>query len=396
MDEKTLNGLSIFELRDLARKVGVFNPTVLKKRELISAICDIETGKAKPHVSKTKQGRPPKEIGGYDKLVEIFLPNDINELETKEELLYGGEDDDRLLFHSDPADNERHTATITYRGYLEELDTGSGTLRPRAIKESTTQREYVYVPSKFIAKYNLKGGDEILCRANLIREDRALIMISINEINGEKVKDYSTERRNFAEIPCSTTSQEINLVFQNQSECNLKLMYGDAIFTYADKESAYYGFLNRFLQDNKSQFDNVLCLCPTLLPYNYNLLKSLPAEMYTADFENTSSIQRKTSFLACNRARRLAEKGKNVLLIVESVTGLMSLEKDMFKEMPIAKNILSTARAFDQGSVTVVANVPPLNHEVIRNLFYSNFPILETVGLKLENGLIDFDNSYRK
>ena len=88
MDEKTLDNLSIFELRDLARKVGVFNPTVLKKNELINQIYDIKSGKIKPHISKTKQGRPPKEIGGYDKLVEIFLPNDITELTTKEESIF--------------------------------------------------------------------------------------------------------------------------------------------------------------------------------------------------------------------------------------------------------------------------------------------------------------------
>lgn len=394
MDERTLDSLSIFELRDLARKVGVFNPTVLKKKELIVAIQDIEAGKVKPYVAKTKQGRPPKEIGGYDKLVEIFLPNDINDLMTVEERKY--ETDDQLVFHSDPTGKEKHSGTYTYCGYLEELDTGSATLRPRALTEDTKQRDYVYVPSKFVAKYNLKSGDEILCKANLIREDRALIMTTLVAVNGVRIKDYSSERRKFAEIPYSSSSQYLDLKFENENKCDLKIKYGDVIFSYARKEADFFGFLTRFLADNKGCFDHVIFLCPMLLSYNYAMLKSLPAEMFTSDFELNSSVQRKTCFLACNRAKRLAENGKNVLFIVESVTGLMSLEKDMFEAMPMSKTVLSSARAFDQGSITIFSNVPPLNHDVIKNLFYSTFPMIETVGLKLENCMIDFYNSYRK
>ncbi len=54
-----LDGMSIYEIRTLAREVGVPHPTSLKKQEMIDCIIDIRDGKAAPQVAK-RAGRPPK------------------------------------------------------------------------------------------------------------------------------------------------------------------------------------------------------------------------------------------------------------------------------------------------------------------------------------------------
>lgn len=72
MTEQQLNELSIFALRELARRTGVYAPTSKKKGELIREIIDISEGKKQPHIAKTKQGRPPKDIGySFD---DILMP----------------------------------------------------------------------------------------------------------------------------------------------------------------------------------------------------------------------------------------------------------------------------------------------------------------------------------
>ncbi|MCQ2564441.1 MAG: hypothetical protein MJ152_01080, partial [Clostridia bacterium] len=60
MTREELNELSIFALRELARRAGVASPTSKKKEELIVGILDITEGRAMPNIAKTKQGRPPK------------------------------------------------------------------------------------------------------------------------------------------------------------------------------------------------------------------------------------------------------------------------------------------------------------------------------------------------
>ena len=72
MTEEQLNELSIFALRELARRTGVYAPTSKKKSELIKNIIEISEGKKEPYIAKTKQGRPPKDVG-YS-FADILMP----------------------------------------------------------------------------------------------------------------------------------------------------------------------------------------------------------------------------------------------------------------------------------------------------------------------------------
>ena len=63
--EEQLQELSIFALRELARRTGVNSPTSKTKQQMINDIIAIKNGVKKPHIPKTKQGRPPKSFG-YD------------------------------------------------------------------------------------------------------------------------------------------------------------------------------------------------------------------------------------------------------------------------------------------------------------------------------------------
>ena len=57
--EEELTAMSIFQLRDTARKIGVASPTTKKKAELVREYMDISTGKEMPNRTSNR-GRPPK------------------------------------------------------------------------------------------------------------------------------------------------------------------------------------------------------------------------------------------------------------------------------------------------------------------------------------------------
>lgn len=73
---KTYEDLGIYDLRAIAREMGVKSPTTLKRNELINAIEEIKNKKVEPYHKKTKKGRPYK---SRIKLVNVF------EYATKEE-----------------------------------------------------------------------------------------------------------------------------------------------------------------------------------------------------------------------------------------------------------------------------------------------------------------------
>ena len=57
--EEELMRMSIFQLRDTARKIGVASPTTKKKAELVKEYIDISSGKESPTLTPNR-GRPPK------------------------------------------------------------------------------------------------------------------------------------------------------------------------------------------------------------------------------------------------------------------------------------------------------------------------------------------------
>ena len=57
-----LEDLGIYQLRELAREIGVHLPTTMRKGDLIQKIREIASGEAQPFVATTKKGRPPKQF----------------------------------------------------------------------------------------------------------------------------------------------------------------------------------------------------------------------------------------------------------------------------------------------------------------------------------------------
>ena len=65
------NNYGIYELRVIARKLGVKDATIFRRKDLIKKIEDVECGKVEPYIRKTKQGRPAKDIN-ITKTEEIY------------------------------------------------------------------------------------------------------------------------------------------------------------------------------------------------------------------------------------------------------------------------------------------------------------------------------------
>lgn len=395
MNDKELNNLSIFELRDLARKVGVFNPTVLKKSDLISAICDIQTGKSKPHVAKTRQGRPPKEIGGYERLVDIFLPADVLEIPTKDERRFGQKSTD-IQLHSTPSDDEEALDVEIMKGYLDELDSVGGLIRPR-VTTNVEQQELVFVSNKNMQYFNLKGGDEIICHAKLVRPDRAKILYDVVEINGIPIDKYDADRNNFDDLDFNFDEDKISLSlpYLENSKKDISINYGDDVFCYPNKLDDFRLFMKKFIQENAKSFDSIVYLSPLLVPKNEENLKFTQAEVFASNFCDSYDSQRRTVFLAYNRAKRLAEMGKNVCFVIDDLYTLFSIDGDFYGDLVVSKTVISLGRRLNKGSITIFCNIPDAHHKYSEGVVLSVFRQIESVSLKLVDGKIDGKNSYR-
>ena len=92
MKEQQLNDLSIFALRELARRTGVTSPTSKRKNELIDEIIAIREGRQQPSTSSTRQGRPPKNF--------MFNLDSVSEQNDKVFILKQNEQNEELVAES--------------------------------------------------------------------------------------------------------------------------------------------------------------------------------------------------------------------------------------------------------------------------------------------------------
>ena len=76
---KSLEDLSIYELRDVARNVGVQSPSSKKKDVLIQSVKDIISGKQKPHVKTSNKGRPARSIAQMSTIFDVMMPSILDE-----------------------------------------------------------------------------------------------------------------------------------------------------------------------------------------------------------------------------------------------------------------------------------------------------------------------------
>ncbi len=76
-----LDGLGVYELRELARSIGVSSPTTKKREVLCREIMQISTGAVKVDLNTPKKGRPPKTITKIFNMVNEYIPPEILKLQ---------------------------------------------------------------------------------------------------------------------------------------------------------------------------------------------------------------------------------------------------------------------------------------------------------------------------
>lgn len=387
MEKEQLEKLGIFELRDFARKIGVFNPTVLKKNDLISAIQDVQSGKTKPHISKTRQGRPPKEIG---RLVNIFVPDNVLNIPTMQEKRYEHKEPSYKFYCN--MEKPEGVDPILYKGYFELLETSEGLLRKK-INSSELENERCFVRFSTINRYNIKEGDEIVCYAYFISEDRPLLCDEVISINNVAVLDMNS-RLDFEELPVCNHTKKVKI--SDKDFNGIELNYGDTIFCHIDNLDDFINFSVKFANTNKLLYDKFIFVSPASRVERYDLLKSFPDELYISSFLSNLSNQKRTAFMALNRAKRLAEMGKNVCLFISDILEIVTFDSNNpYGELQISKDILSCAKNLENGSLTIMCGFKNSGLSLLQHKIDTTFALLETCGLKITNKGIDLNNSYR-
>lgn len=177
--------LGVYELRGLARVLGVKSPTTKKRDELISLILQIVESDDDLSVSNAvKRGRPYKAISSVQNILDVISAgNDepfINssKLDSYEELTVFNQDMPKITCQSS---NIFPSSGVVRKG------TSFGYFIDNACQR------LVYIAPEHISKYKLESGDFIDCAVFEINNGVKCFVKKINKINGISAEEHNAE-----------------------------------------------------------------------------------------------------------------------------------------------------------------------------------------------------------
>lgn len=388
-DKNSLMQSSIFELRDIARTIGVYSPTIYKKEELIDKMFKIINGEEQPYVPKSRQGRPPKNLSGKTKMLETFLPSNTEEktFDLENGNAIGVLSESIIAFLEDS--NVPVLRTEVFTGYLDILESvGYGIIRP--LKDSYNASKTVYVSVGQIENYNLKTGDLLTVEARMLHKEKPLVLTLIKNINGREYKN-PVRNENFEnlaiEFPVKELkfSEDINRIDEVKDLKLLPIVCGTRNLILINKEKKYNtAGLIRGL--NSLVGGKMVYLGLELLPEYIPLMQNINGcETLYCSLGEDNLKQARIVSLALNRAKRLVEEKNDVLLFVDSLDKIIKNENfvndnninDINKKTLVtAKSMLASARSVSVGGSLT---------EVIVMNYKENSAFDETIISELEN-----------
>lgn len=332
-----VRSLGIYELRGLARVLGIKSPTTKVREQLIENIL-VTLVKGKPtEPQMSRKGRPYKKLAHLDNIVSMIANQPTTEVsfETVSEF-------------------NQEMPVFSYKG--EEVADVSGVLRLGQLSSyfiDLKNGHHVFVSQDLVKTKHLETGDFIQGTAFKINDNNQYFVKEMFYVNDEAFKDYVYLKE-----------QKIDQVLPSE-------------FMHWDKFKILKGGRNIFVSDEPLYIDNSLKNILSCLESENAVKIFLGLDLCFEDETFVSSkkiIKFSTQYISSaddgfnrvldiiNMITRLANQGKNIILFIYDV-GLVlsaidqkfsSTEKNSLQSRILLKKLISLAEAKRDGSSTTL------------------------------------------
>ena len=351
MTIEQLNELNIFALREMARKAGVSSPTSKVKNVLISEILNIASGKQKPVTSNTK-GRPPK--SNKYKAEEFFSFVADEEVVSKKIVL------------KQTCNLDENTQMFNVTGYVEATNENISFLW---LENKNGKFIKYYIPNDDKLNFNLRTGD--LVEAKAYMQENQIMIDKILTINGFGIEKLSNLRNNYDALVHVFPTELIN--FDNAKDVNI--MYGENAYVYGSNNNQNTQTIINLL--NNCSADVKIYVNLSMADKNRIYLPLLKdCEILVSNLTEESEYSKKVANMAIERAKRMMELGKKVVVAVDDMLAVSSIDGG---DMSVSKKLMSLAKFSDIGGISVVAIMPSdFDVFVLEKLIDKRFKISQT------------------
>lgn len=318
-----LENMKIVELREYAKNLGLKGVSKLKKQELIEAVSDF-TENEKEEKAKEKQSESSN---------RETQENNVSEKDAQNSNRTGGDNKNdkpavqpvknEVIEYSDPV---RRTNLMS--GVLEVLEDGYGFLRSDNYQSGPDD---VYVPQAQIRRFRLKTGDYIVGNTRMQHEgEKYQALLYVQSVNGDKV-DVSIRRKAFEDLtpiyPRERLKLETVKTDYSMRIIDLIAPVGKGqrgIITAppkAGKTTLLKNIANSITQNNPD-VSLIVLLIDERPEEVTDMQRSIKGDVIYSTFDEEPQNHTKVAEIVLERAKRLVEHKKDVVILLDSITRL--------------------------------------------------------------------------
>lgn len=237
------------------------------------------------------------------------------------------------------ADAERDVPTEEVAGYLDVMPEGHGFLRPKFIPSDMD----VYISASQIRRFNLRGGDYVEGGARQPKEnERYFGLLQVSKVNSKPSEEFVSEILPSGRPAKSkrTKFEDLTAIYPNRQ---LKLETGKfpASQRVIDLISPIgFGQRGMIVSPPKAGKTTILKDIAAGIAKNHpdavlmavlvgerpeevtDLSRSIKGDVIASNFDEPAENQTRAAEVALERAKRLVEEGKDVIILLDSITRL--------------------------------------------------------------------------
>ena len=313
-----LETLNISILREIGREIGVKSPTSKKKEVLIEEVMAIQNGTLAPDNFNNKGAPPKSKINLSCFLVEDYADNQNFDYTTIKN------DQEKLVFNDSLKD------AFVAEGVLEIHQSGYGFLRINNYENSCKD---VYVSMQNIKKYNLRKGDKVKCVAKKNeKENNSAALQTVLEINGLETEKFLSRTAFDKLVPCYPDKRLKLEVDGAENDLAIRCIdlfspigLGQRGLIVAPPKTGKTTLLKKIAKSIETNYPEVtlIVLLVDERPEEVTDIKrSIDGEVVFSTFDQSPDHHIRAAELVINRAKRLVEVGKDVVILMDSITRL--------------------------------------------------------------------------
>lgn len=412
--------LNIAYLRSYGRYIGVARSTTKKKEDLIENIISILCEEAKPS-KKSNRGAPvlseyidPKVLTDIGNLKEKYWPKEDVEpvpgWSTAERIYQFRRENHNVIRVEDPKAKEYEKSHPYYdqifRGQLEQMKEGP-ILLPI---DGSAPIDRVLVPVEQIRKHDLREGDVISCR--LQKQANFFLAEEILAINGLVTGSFQRNRFN----DCTACYPSERIFFGDGKLAStptakifrwlIPIGKGQRGCIVSSPKAGKTGLLTELAKAVKSEGENitVTALLIDQSPENVGRFRKIvdKENLIFTTYDDTPERQVFAAEFLLKRAKRLAESGKDVLILVDSLNALARAFNETeaseggktlaggleSKTVHYIKKYFGAARCLEEGgSITMLGSLSEGTGNPADDLICAELSALDNLEIRLNDEL---------